>query len=297
MYITRRSFLKYCASASAAIGLGPGEFLGLENALANPNAPSVLWLQGSGCTGCSISFLNYVSPTAPQTPADILISSINLLYHPNLSAVAGEAVAAIAEGALVKGGYILVVEGGVPTAFGGYACMPWSMNGTEVTFQSAVTSLAAKAMKIICVGNCAAWGGVSGSGNNPTAVRGVRAATGKATINVAGCPPHPDWLVWTIVQLLQGKTITLDSYGRPTYFYGRKIHDQCVLKETDETKYFGVPNRCLKELGCRGPETNGNCPTLRWNNGVNWCVGASAPCIGCTNPTFPGSSALNRQPS
>ena len=28
------------------------------------------------------------------------------------------------------------------------------------------------------------------------------------------------------------------------------------------------------------------CPRRQWNSGVNWCVRASAPCIGCSHPQF-----------
>ncbi len=297
MQITRRSFLQYCTAASSTLGFGAAELLCVQEAMANPSAPSVLWLQGSGCTGCTISFLNYISPTAPQSAADILITNINLLYHPNLSAGAGDTVAAIVNKALTSGNFILIVEGGVPTAFGGHACSPWSEAGREVTFQEAVTKLAAKATKVVCVGNCASFGGVSASGSNPTGVQSVKQATGKTTINIAGCPPHPNWIVWAVVQLLQGKTIAVDSWGRPKYLYAKKIHDQCPLRETGETNTFGVAGVCLEKLGCRGPETFANCPTQKWNNGVNWCIGASAPCIGCTSASFPSNEALFLHPS
>src|SRR5512137_1598010 len=94
MQISRRAFLRYCAAASASLGLGPKELTDLEEALANPEAPSVLWLQGSGCSGCTISFLNYIAPSEPVDAAEVLIKSVNLVYHPTLSAGAGEAVVA-----------------------------------------------------------------------------------------------------------------------------------------------------------------------------------------------------------
>ena len=53
--------------------------------------------------------------------------------------------------------------------------------------------------------------------------------------------------------------------------------------------HFGVDKHCLMELGCRGPMTMSNCPQQKWNNQVNWCVDANAPCIGCTEPGFPGT--------
>ncbi|MHB1457400.1 MAG: hydrogenase small subunit [Armatimonadota bacterium] len=289
MKITRRDFIKYCGVSAAALGLSSIELTKLEEALANPSAPTVIWLQGSACTGCSVSFLNRISTVAPLNSADVLINSINLRYHPNIMALAGDSAVAVAEDAYNKGGYILVVEGGVPTNFGGGACMAWTYNGVDVTFQEAVSTLAAKAAKVICVGTCSAYGGVSAAPPNPTGVKSVKAATGVNTLNIAGCPPHPDWIVWAVVQLLLGKSIPVDSNGRPTALYGTTVHDRCPRKETDETSSFGIDNRCLKALGCRGPETRANCPTVLWNGRANWCVDANAPCYGCTEPGFPGS--------
>ena len=90
MEISRRDFLKYCGLTAAVLGLSATELSLLEDALADPNAPQVLWLQGSGCTGCSISFLNYISTSAPTSAADILINNINLAYHPNLMSLAAQ---------------------------------------------------------------------------------------------------------------------------------------------------------------------------------------------------------------
>ena len=53
-----------------------------------------------------------------------------------------------------------------------------------------------------------------------------------------------------------------------------------------------LPETCLAPKGCKGPETNANCPTILWNNKSNWCVNANAPCYACTEPGFPGSASL-----
>lgn len=288
--ISRRDFLRYCSISAAAIGLSASDLLMLEEALANPGAPSVIWLQGSACTGCSVSFLNRVSSTAPQTAADVLINSINLVYHPNIMAAAGESAVEVINKTKKTKGYVLVVEGGIPTAFGGSACWAWSYQGMDVTFRSAVVDLAARAGKILAVGTCASWGGMAAAPPNPTGVKGVKAATGKTAINIAGCPPHPDWIVWTISQILLRKSIKLDSSGRPVTLFSKTVHSQCPRREREEAHTFGLNGLCLEELGCRGPETRGNCPHTQWNNGINWCVGANALCIGCTEPTFPGAA-------
>ncbi len=295
--ISRRSFFKFCGISAATLGLGPLDIAGLGKALANPAGPTVLWLQGAGCTGCSISFLNYISPTAPTDAADVLINHINLAYHPNLSPVAGESAAAVIQQVRDAGNFVLVVEGGVPTGFNGAACFAWTVGGVDVTFQEAILDLTPRAAAVLCIGACSCFGGIPAAVPNPTGVFSVRTLTGRPTINIAGCPPHPNWMVYAVVQLLQGNSISLDSYGRPTAIYSKKIHETCPLKGTGEINTFGVPNRCLKQLGCRGPETHANCHLQKWNNGVNWCVGAGAPCNGCTSPTFPGTNRLNRQPA
>ncbi len=293
MQISRRAFLRYCALASASLGLGPKELTDLEEALADPNAPPVLWLQGSGCSGCTISFLNYVAPSEPVDAADVLIKSVNLLYHPTLSGGAGESVVADVKKASK---FILLVEGGVPTAFGGHACVPWSDAGREVPFLEAVQTLAAKANQVLCVGTCAAYGGISAMGANPTAVKSVREAIGKSTINVSGCPPHPNWIVETLVQLLQGKTVDVDSQGRPVSLYGgRRMCDQCPFHGRGEARSLGVRGQCMEALGCWGQAGPAPCPTTQWNNRVSWCVAAGSPCLGCTDPTFPGATSLLRQ--
>ncbi|MFB3881226.1 MAG: hydrogenase small subunit [Armatimonadota bacterium] len=289
MQVSRRDFLRYCGLSAATIGLSAVELGRLESVLANPSAPSVVWLQGSGCTGCSVSFLNRIATTEPTSAGDLLINHINLAYHPNIMSVPGESAVEVVGDVYQRGNYILAVEGGVPTAYGGATCIAWSYNGQEVTFQQAVRDLSARAAKIVCVGTCAAWGGMAAAPPNPTAVKGVSAVTGRKTINIAGCPPHPDWIFWAVAQLLIGASPSLDSYSRPTAIYGRTVHSQCPRRETEEAETWGVDRRCLEELGCQGPVTRGNCPSVLWNNRANWCCDANALCIRCTEPTFPGT--------
>jgi hydrogenase small subunit len=286
--VSRRDFLKYCGIGAGALGLSMTDLGLLEKAMANPSGPSVIWMQGTGCTGCSESFLNRISTSGPQTAANVLIDAVNLVYHPNLMAAAGAEAVAEAEAAYTKGGYVLAVEGGIPTAFGGNACYAWTYNGIEITFERALRTLANRAAAIVCVGTCAAWGGIPAAPPNPAGIMGVKALTGRTTVNIPGCPTHPDWIVWAVVQLLLGNPIPLDSFGRPTEFFSNTVHNLCPRNGATKATTFGVDNNCLMDLGCRGPETMANCPSQKWNNQVNWCVDANAPCIGCTEPGFPG---------
>jgi hydrogenase small subunit len=288
MMVSRREFLKYCKNAAAAVGLSSTQLASLEKALAGENAPSVVWLSGSSCTGCSVSFLNRISTSAPASAADVLINVINLRYHPNLMAAAGQSAAQIAMDVMQSGNYILAVEGGVPTAFGGNACWAWSLNGVDVTFLDAVKMLGANASQIVCIGTCASFGGIPAAPPNPTGVQTVKAVTLRNTVNIPGCPAHPDWMVGAIAGLLTGTLGSLDSYGRPVSIFKRSVHDQCPRKGTEAAHYLEqADGRCLKEFGCLGPSAPAPCPTTMWNNRANWCVDANAICIGCTAPNFP----------
>jgi [NiFe] hydrogenase small subunit len=72
------------------------------------------------------------------------------------------------------------------------------------------------------------------------------------------------------------------------------IHDQCQRRshfENDEfVTDFGAPEAalgyCLYKVGCRGPETYNNCPTVKFQGGTSWPVQAGHPCIGCSEPDF-----------
>ena len=89
---------------------------------AMPDEIPVVWLQGAGCTGCSVSVLNSVSPSIKNVLIDEVIPGkhINLRFHPNVMAGQGDAVIEVLrETQQHKGGYVLVVEGAIPTAQGG----------------------------------------------------------------------------------------------------------------------------------------------------------------------------------
>ncbi len=289
--IDRRLFLRYAIQSAAALGLEGTVLARLQKAYAAGGAglPAVLWLSGGSCTGCTVSLANRVSASHPTDVGDLLLNTIDLDFHPNLMGAAGQlAVDVLMDASQSQyGRYVLAVEGSVPTAFGGNACVAWSDRGRDVTMAEAVSLLAPGAAAILAVGTCASFGGVCSASPNPAAGRTVRAFTGRPAINIPGCPVHPDWVVWTIAQLLAGVSPALDEQGRPRALYSRTVHDLCPRREREEAETFAVEGECLKELGCKGPETVADCPTRLWNGGVNWCVGANAECIGCTAPKFP----------
>jgi hydrogenase small subunit len=358
MIISRREFFRAAAGMAGVLGLQSSGLLKLQEVLAGSGNPSVIWLQGQSCTGCSISFLNSVYYATVDT---LLLDKINLEYHPNVMAPAGNFAISAAQVArpstgelidvsgewaqkgqnlnmdlngdgivnfvdyalLAKRGYILVVEGAIPTGAGGEYCEI----GGGMTMLSALGLFAKYASAVIAVGTCAAFGGIPASGPNPTGAMGVSAALkslnqSKSVINIPGCPIHPDWLVGTIVSLLTGAALPLDSQSRPTAYFGTLVHTACPYLSSFNSSFSGRVNHgdgrsclschsrtdgevsnprtlgasgCLFALGCKGRQTYCDCPTRKWNSpaagqtGVNWCVQAGSPCIGCTEPTFPDS--------
>jgi hydrogenase small subunit len=319
MHLSRRDFIKATSAVAAAIGLKlPG--LMTSEALAAEGALKVVWLQGQNCTGCSVSLLNSITY---MTVDELLLNTIDLEYHTTVMAGAGRDAAKAAYLARARGGYVLVVEGSIPTADGGEYSELWP----GLTMLKGVQEFGANCLAAIAVGTCAAYGGIPAGAGNPTGAKGLRQVlTGKPIINIPGCPMHPDWLVGTVAYMLGhgGSPPALDSQGRPTDYFGPLVHDQCQnlsrynsdfrSRATDghhsssgrnclschsrsdsdvrNPRTLGMSG-CLYPLGCRGRVTHGDCPIRKWNGelpgtpGVNWCVGAQSPCHGCTEPNFP----------
>lgn len=285
--ISRRDFMKYCMGSAAALGLDLSVLGNLQKALSAGNGlPKVIWLNGANCTGCTVSLANRFSDSGPTDVADLLIHYIDLAFHPNLMGAAGDlAVEQLNKAA--QGDFILAIDGGIPTVFDGHTCILWTEDGHEVTAKEAVLNLGPKAAAVLCIGTCASFGGIPGGNPNPTGIVSVSNLLKRQTINISGCPTHPDWIVWTVANLLAGKMPRLDSQGRPSALFNQAIHKICPRKGQGETKVFGEDDRCLKALGCKGPETWSDCPGRQWNSGTNWCIGANSICLGCTQDGFP----------
>jgi len=263
----------------------------------------VIWFQGAGCSGCSVSFLNGVAPG----PVDVLIeevvpgSHVNLRFHPTIMAASGEpAIEAIrSTQETFDGGYVLVVEGAIPE--GSFGAMG-EENGRELHMEDIFVDLAKRSLAVLAFGSCATYGGIPSGAPNPTKARGVgevlrSRGVDKPYINVPGCPPHPDWMTGTVASVLLfglPAADALDELRRPKRYFGMLIHDNCPRRAYFDTgrfaKHFGDEG-CLLELGCKGPQTYADCPVRQWNGGTNWCVGCGAPCIGCVEPEFPDRSA------
>ncbi|KAB1442262.1 hydrogenase small subunit [Pseudodesulfovibrio senegalensis] len=290
--VSRRDFMKFCGTVAAVMGMGPAFAPKVAQALTSDNRPNVIWLHNAECTGCSESILRTVEPYIDALILDV----ISLNYHETIMAAAGE----MAEKALVDTmkdpkGYVAVVEGAVPTAVAGVNNEPGAHGKVSGhTMLDTTVKVVKGAQATICYGTCATYGGVQAAAPNPTQAKGVsEVVPGAPIVNVPGCPPNPFNLVGTIVHYLTKGLPELDEVLRPVAFYGESVHDNCPRQEFFDNDQFAPSfgseearkGWCLRKLGCRGPETYNNCPTVKFNQ-INWPVQAGHPCIGCSEPGF-----------
>ena len=278
----RRDFLKTAGRMAALWGLAPtivptlAEAVeGLEKGLA-----PVLWLQGSNCSGCSVSLLN----SYPLMPVSLLTRHLSLKFNQTLSTAQGELAVQMVNETIRRADYILVVEGAVP------AGMPKACMFGGEPFPEQLARAAAGATHVVAVGACACFGGIPAAGANPIDAVDVGAfltarGIAKPLVRVPGCPPHPDWMVGTLVHVLKLGLPALDAYQRPIKFFGRRIHDTCPYRRAEDAKTLGSLG-CMEELGCRGPDTYADCILRGWNGTTNNCIFTHTPCIGCTEPDF-----------
>jgi NiFe hydrogenase small subunit HydA len=272
----------------------------------------IIWIQGQNCTGCSVTLMN----SDHFDPFDFSFEKIYFAYQPDLMTATGWQAEEIMEDveAETRGHYILVVEGAVPTGEGERFCSFGLEDGGEELMGRTVPrgksiydwmrELTPGAAAVIAVGNCASFGGIPAANTEvtgATAVPEVVAALdeNKPVICVAGCPPHPDWLIGTIMDVLlwvtgQKSKPELDEHGCPKRFYESTIHENCERKPYFEKKEYlldwndseGIDKFCLLKMGCKGLKAHADCPLRRWNSATSWCVGVNAPCHGCTEPGF-----------
>jgi hydrogenase small subunit len=291
--MTRRELLKAMSAAGLGFALtgcaGPALKKIMEEELARESNTPVIWLQGQGCTGCSVSLLNSVNPDI----AEILTETINLEFHPTVMASAGESSLQMCERAIAdqKGKFVLVVEGSLPLGADEHFCDVGEKDGKPISSAQLAKRLGSAASAVLAVGACASFGGIPAGKPNPTQAKSVSQILPNATvINIPGCPAHPDWIVGTIAHVLLFGLPELDEHKRPKAFFGKLVHENCERRAYFEDKKFAKDysdEGCLFELGCKGPEAFCDAPLRSWNNKTNWCCRSGGPCIGCTQPTFP----------
>jgi len=286
LQISRREFLQFCSGVAATLGLPAGAEAAIAQAVEAAKRPSVIWLHFQECTGCSESLLRAEHPTLEKLILDI----ISLDYHETLMVAAGHQAEKARKDAMAanKGKYVLVVEGAIPTKDKGIYCKVGGHTAVDL-----VKECAADAAAVIAIGSCASWGGMPSTDPNPTGASSVAEVLGKPVVTIPGCPPSPYNFLATVVHFLTfGKLPATDKLGRPLFAYSRLIHENCERRAHFDAGRFAMEfgdeghrkGYCLYKLGCKGPETYANCPTLGFGDAgeVSWPVGCGHPCIGCT---------------
>jgi hydrogenase small subunit len=288
--ITRRDFLRFCASMAAVLTLPETSARVIASAIEHEPKPILVWLEFQDCAGNTESFLRASHPTV----ADLILDSISLNYHETLMAAAGSQ----AESALQQtirdneGKYIALVEGSIPTGADGGYCTIGGRSGLDIARE-----VCGGAAATIAVGTCAAYGGIPAAAPNPSGALSVADAVPglKTLINMSACPANAENIAALIVYYLTfNRWPPLDHFRRPLFAYGKTIHDNCerrahfdngnyVEEWGDEGHRRGY---CLYKVGCKGPVTSQNCPIVKWNEGTNWPVGCGHPCVGCAEPNF-----------
>jgi NiFe hydrogenase small subunit HydA len=265
---------------------------------------NVVWLQSGGCGGCTMSLLCSGVGDLLGTLAD---AGVNLLWHPSLSEASGPDALAILR-ACAQGETpvdVLCVEGAVlrgPNGTGRFHVL----SGTGQPMMAWVRRLAERATRVVAVGTCAAFGGVTSAGSNPADACGLqydgetpggllgaawRDPGGLPVINVAGCPTHPAWVIDTLIALALGSfgAADLDALGRPRSYADQLVHHGCPRNEFYEFKASAEKPSdlgCLMEnLGCKATLAHADCNIRLWN-GSGSCLRGGYACINCTAPGF-----------
>jgi len=268
------------------------------------NRLNLLWLQSGGCGGCTLSLLGTENPDLVTVLKGL---GIDLLWHPDLSETDGPDLIPLLESCATGETPldILCIEGAMlrgPNGSGRFHLLAGS--GTPMT--EWVRRLAARARHTLAIGACAAYGGFVAAGGNITDACGLqfegevpggllgeeyRAATGLPVVNVAGCPPHPGWILESLAAVAWGESDAegLDEYRRPRAFADHLVHHGCPRNEYYEFKASAKALSelgCLMEnLGCQGTQAHADCNLRGWN-GEGSCLRGGFPCINCTEPEF-----------
>ena len=265
---------------------------------------NLLWLQSGGCGGCTLSLL---CAEGPDLVTALDAANINVLWHPSLSEASGREMIDILE--RIKSGEvaldILCLEGSVvqgPNNTGRFHMLA----GTGRPMRDWIAELAPLAQCVVAVGSCAAYGGITAGGPNPSESCGLaysdgepggllsggfRARNGLPVVNIAGCPTHPNWVIETLMQIALGMFAqdNMDKFGRPRSYADHLVHHGCPRNEFYEFKASAErPSDlgCMMEnMGCKGTQAHGDCNTRLWN-GDGSCLRGGYACINCTAPGF-----------
>ena len=285
--VTRREFLKFCTIMAGVLALPVDKVSRIASGLESAARVPLVWLEFQDCAGCTESLLRASRPTVAELVLDVL----SVDYHETIMAPSGEQAEKSKADTIAKGGHIVVVEGSIPLKDNGLYCCIGGRTAKDILFEAVEGAIA-----VLAVGNCAAFGGIPAANPNPTEAVGVADLVKNVpVVNLPGCPLNVVNLTATVVHFLTfGSLPALDYLKRPLFAYGKRIHDNCERRPHFDAGQFveewGDEGHrkgwCLYKMGCKGPETYHNCPTVRWNDGTSWPVMSGHGCLGCSEPGF-----------
>ncbi len=272
----------------------------------------ILWTsEGMSCDGDSVSMTNGTQPSIESIALGLIPGIPKVRLHNKvLSYATGEdfmePFRRAARGEM--GPFVFVVEGSIPNERihgEGY----WTAMGNDpktgepIKLNTWIDRLAPRAWAVVAAGTCATYGGVHAMAGNATGCMGLadylgwdfRSQAGIPIVNVPGCPIQPDNFMETLLWLLyqaagRAPMIPLDEKLRPTWLFGKTVHEGCdragYYEQADFALDYNVP-KCQVKIGCWGPVVNCNVPKRGWMNGLGGCPNVGGICIGCTMPGFP----------
>jgi hydrogenase small subunit len=272
----------------------------------------ILWIsEGMSCDGDTVSMTAATQPSLEDIVLGLIPGLPKVHLHNKVLAYeTGEdymrAFRAAARGELWP--FVLVIEGSIPneringdgywTSFGND-----EKSGEPITLNEWISMLAPRAWAVVAAGTCATYGGIHAMAGNPTGCMGLgdylghdfRARSGMPIVNVPGCPIQPDNFMETLLWLLRqaagaAPVIPLDDAHRPTWLFGKTVHEGCsragYYEQADFALDYNSP-KCQVKVGCWGPVVNCNVPKRGWMAGIGGCPNVGGICIACTMPGFP----------
>jgi len=265
---------------------------------------NILWMQSGGCSGCTLSFLGLEEMDLLSWSQEM---NLTWLWHPSLTEHSADETQTLLQE--VMDGHIpldiFCLEGSVilgPNGSGRYHMV----SGLDMPGKDLIERLSQQARYILAIGTCAAYGGITASGDNITDATGLQytqnlsggflpsdflSQAGLPVINVSGCPIHPAWVAETIQLITAGKLTAddLDPLNRPRFYADKLVHHGCNRNEYYEFKASSVKPSdlgCMMEnMGCVGTVAHADCNERPWN-GNGSCTNGGYPCIDCTSPDF-----------
>ena len=161
MELTRRDFVRICTGTVAGIGVSGMFHPFVRDVLAETltgQRPPVFWVEGQGCTGCTVSLLNNAHPGI----AKVLLEIIAMHFHPTIMAAEGQLAfqSMLDKSKEFNSQYVLIVEGSIPLKADGKYCVVGEVDHHEYTVAEITDILARSAAAVVAAGTCSSYGGV-----------------------------------------------------------------------------------------------------------------------------------------